>query len=326
MKSWRSERFGPANETVELRDIEKPEPAADQLLLKVRAAGVALPDVMMLEGRYPLVSEPPVSPGMEVVGDVVAAGSDADVEEGTRVIALARATTGWGGLSEYCLANASDAMVAPDALSDVEAAGFYVPFKTAHVGLVHRLAIKAGETLVVPGASGSSGSAAVVLGKALGATVIAIAGGEEKCAFVRACGADHVIDHRKDDPIKAIVDLAGKKGVNAVFDAVGGDLGTRLLDTLKNGGRMGIVGFASGGFLELDPHKLLMNNVAAVGIFAGNLLPEQLRQTYDELGQMVAEGRIKVPIGEAFPFDAVPDALRAVKESTAPGKIVVTMG
>ena len=325
MQAWRADRFGEPGEVLELQQVDLPPPGPGQIAMRVLAAGMALPDVLMLQGRYPTVKAPPVSPGMEAVGIVTAVGADAAHAVGDRVMATTRSTGGWGGFAEHCLADASRAFPVPAGMGDIEAAGFVIPYKTAHIALVHRCRLQPGEWLLVLGAAGSSGAAAIQLGKAIGARVIAVASSPAKIAFCTANGADHVINYREEDLGERVRAITGGHGADVVFDPVGGDLAQQALRHTARLGRFGLVGFASGGWVELSAHTLLRANISAVGIYAGDMTQAEIDQTVAELTAHAEAGRIRSLVSRSFAFDQVPAALAVQQAGDFLGKLAVVV-
>ena len=221
MKSWTAQEFGRIDDVLKLVDVPEPAPPPPGCMtVNVLAAGVGLPDVLMTMGTYPLVTRPPVSPGQEVVGIVTAVAEGVPYAVGDRVLATSLFSHNSGGFSQQCYVATELASKVPAGMPDEQAAGFIIPYQTAHCALVQRCQIQAGESLLVLGASGSSGSAAIQLGKALGATVIAVAGGEQKSAFCQSIGADHVVDYRKGPIAEQVRERVGS--VDIIFDPGGG--------------------------------------------------------------------------------------------------------
>ncbi|MDO8703742.1 MAG: NADPH:quinone oxidoreductase family protein [Sulfuricaulis sp.] len=325
MKSWRAEAFGKPRDVLRLREIELPQPPQKCVAVRVSAVGVGLPDLFMTQGIYPLVKAPPVSPGQEVVGEVVAAGAGAQFSVGDRVMGLTQYAQGWGGYSQYCLMADHRVCLAPACLSDEEAAGFCIPFRTAHAALVTRTALKPGETLLVLGAAGSSGSAAIQLGKSMGATVIAVASSTEKLEFCERIGAQHLINYKDKagDFVEAVKRLTGGRGVDVIFDPVGGETCERAAHCLARYGRIGLVGFASGSWPRLDPLDMVLKNYSALGVFAGGLALAEEGQTFVDLCALAEQGKIKTPIARVFAFDEVLSALKLLETSPPPGKMII---
>lgn len=323
MKAWRAERFGDPVDVLRLRDMEIPEPRPGWLTVEVSAAGVALPDVLMLKGAYPLVKTPPVSPGMEAAGTVVAAGDQDRFVVGDRIMTTAGSVLGWGGFAQYCLADAGKAMAIPAGMTDLQAAGFVIPFKTAHMALVHRSLLRAGETLLVLGAAGSSGAAAVQLGKALGARTIAVASSASKLDFCRSIGADFVVNYTSESLVDRVQDITAGAGADVVFDPVGGELGGLAMHCTARRGRYGLIGFASGAWPSLDQQEMVLRNFSVVGIFAGMMTESELEMTSSELVGLAHSGMIATPIGHVFPFDEAIAALTSQERGDVPGKLIL---
>lgn len=199
MNIWRADTFGDPQNVLKKVELDLPPVPDGCVAVRVAASGVGLPDLMMVQGGYPLVTKPPVTPGQEVVGEIVAVGAGVELPIGKRVMTTTLFQQAWGGFAETCLSNSWGVLSpAPKRLSDEQAAGFLIPFHTAHGALVQRANVQKGETLLVLGGAGSSGSAAIQVGKALGATVIAAAGSKEKVAFCLAQGADHAVNYRDE--------------------------------------------------------------------------------------------------------------------------------
>ena len=322
MKSWRAESFGPINDVLRLQDVPDLGPPPPRTAkVKVLAAGIGLPDAFMTEGRYPLVPKPPVSPGQEVAGIVTEIGADAPFAVGDRVMGGTHFTVSAGGFSEYCYLSPLLSSKIPDHISDVQAAGFTVPYLTAHAGLVQRVGLKVDETLLVLGASGSSGSTAVQLGKALGANVIAVAGGAEKCAFCKSLGADHVVDYRAGPISKQV--SAVSQGADVIFDPVGGDAYKDAVQCINTHGRIAIVGFSSGEWCALDPLDMVSRSYSAFGVFLLQCSREEINRAYSDLTEMHRTGKIRVPVAETIAFDNVANAVHRLSEGDVLGKFVV---
>jgi NADPH2:quinone reductase len=322
-RSWQAKAFGEPTDVLRLEDLEFPEPAEGTVLVKVHACGLGLPDLLMVTGNYPLLPEPPVSPGQEVAGEVVATTGNSAFSVGDRVMGLTTFLDRRGGYGDYAYLIEQKTRRVPASLTDAEAAGLLIGFRTAFAGLADRVRVAAGETLLVLGAAGSSGSSAVILGKALGATVIAAAGSEEKLAFCRGIGADHVVDYRARDIGEAVKEITDGHGADVLFDPVGGAQGTKALAGIARLGRVAVVGYASGSWLTLDPLDMVMRSYTAAGVFAAGT-PEEDQVAFDRLTQLAAERTITVPVTTVASFDDVP-AVIAAAQSGKPGKTVVTM-
>lgn len=310
MKAWRAETFGKPSEVLKLVDIDVPVPGPGEALVRVLATNIGLPDRMMLEGRYFLVPNPPVTPGQEVVGIVEAAGPGYPYAVGTRIIGGANFTTGSGGLAEYCLSPGNGAVPAPDDMPDEQAAAFLGTFHVAFVGLVNRARAKPGETLLVLGGSGGTGSTAIQLAKALGLIVIATVRDAKKAAFCREQGADHVINLGSGSLGEQVRALTGGKGADIVYDTVGSPLTEQALDAIAIGGRYVLIGFAGGSdFPTIEPLKILMHGISVTGALHSVRTPDERDEAITVLGRLFSERKIAMPIDQVIAFADVPGAL-----------------
>ncbi len=323
MKYWRATQFGEAKQVLRLEERELGPPAAGIVELRVEATGVGLPDVLMVRGNYPAVRQPPVTPGQEIAGTVVRVGPGCGLKPGDSVISMTRFAEGMGGFAERCQVPEALTSRRPRGMSAEEAAGFWVPFHTGYVGVVQRGQLKAGETLLVLGAAGSSGSAAIQLGKALGATVIATVSSQEKVEFCRALGADHAINYR-DVPIhEGVQQIVGRKGVEMIFDPVGGAAYDQAVKCIARHGRVILIGYSSGSWARVDPLHAVLRSYSLVGAFPGARTPEETSAQHEALCAMAEAGKIRTPIDRVFPFEQVPEALERVGSNRAVGKVIV---
>lgn len=316
--------FGAPKDVLQLSEHVWGPPPEGCLLVKVDACGVGLPDMLMTMGVYPIVPAPPVTPGQEVTGEVVAVSEGSAFKAGDRVMGVTQIGGGlfFGGMSEYAYIRESQTLQVPDVLSAEEAAGFLVAFRTAYSALVERMPVSEGHVVVVLGGAGSSGAATIAMGKALGATVIAVAGSDDKLEFCKGIGADHALSYRSGDFAQEILDLTDGRGANVIFDPVGGETATKSLKAIARFGQFGIVGFASGGWVTLDPLDMLLRSYSAVGVYAGAYTPAEDRVAYDALFRMAQEGRIRTPVGKVYSLDEAAEAVQAMA-SPLPGKQIV---
>ena len=227
MQAWLVSGAGAPSAVLERVERAAPEVGPGLVRARVHAAGCGLPDVLMCRGTYPLTPPLPFTPGQEIAGEVLEVGPDCESRVGERIMGVTAFLTGFGGFADEALVYDHFALPIPAEMSDEQAAGFSIPYHTAWVGLVRRAALAPKETLLVLGASGGTGSAAVQLGRALGARVIAAAGGPDKVAFCRALGADEVIDYRSEDIPERVRELTGGTGAQVIYDPVGGVDGSR---------------------------------------------------------------------------------------------------
>jgi NADPH2:quinone reductase len=322
VKSWRAAAFGKPSEVLRLVDTDVPAPGPDQALVRVLAANIGLPDRMMLEGRYFMVPKPPVTPGQEVVGIVEVAGAGYPYPVGTRVIGVTNFASGSGGLAEYCLSPGQGTVLAPEGMDNAAAAAFLGTFHVAYVGLVNRARAAAGETLLVLGGSGGTGSTAIQLGKALGLCVIATVRDPGKADFCREQGADHVIDLQAEPLADRVRALTGGKGADIVYDTVGAPLTEQALESIAIGGRFVLIGFAGGtAFPAIDPFQILMRGISITGALNTVRTPAERDDAIATLGALFREGRIHMPIDQIVEFADVPEALDRLGGAVS-GKLV----
>ena len=324
MKAVLCHAFGSPDDLA-VADIPSPPVAAGAVKIRVRACGVNFPDVLLVQGLYQLQPPFPFSPGLEVAGDVIEVGAGvAAPRVGDRVIA----TMMYGGFAEEAVAPAALTLPMPAAMSYEHGAGFPLVYGTAHVGLAHRAQLQAGETLLVLGAAGGVGLAAVELGKKLGARVIAAASMPEKTALARAYGADETINYTRENLRDRINDLTGGRGADVIFDPVGGDLFDQAVRRIAWEGRYLVIGFASGRIPALPANIALLKNAALVGLFWGAYLqrdPAVIRDSFAQLLQWYAAGDLKPHIHKTFPLADAPAALRELMERRALGKVLLTV-
>ena len=325
MKAWQIQEYGAPSQVLALAETQLPEPGPGEIRLQVRAAALGLPDVMMCRGEYEYHPELPFTPGQEVCGIVEAVGEGVSVSPGDRLMAVTSFYNGYGGFAEQAMTEQSMIYPVPESMLDTEAAAFGISFHTAWTALVSRGCLQAGETLVVLGAAGGSGSAAVQLGRALGARVIAVAGGSEKLERCRSYGADEVIDHRSQDFVESVQKMTNGRGANVIFDPVGGALCERAVECLASEGRLLLIGFASGAGSVPSAHKLLLRNCSVMGVFVGGYSPEQRLAMHTSLLDLYTNGRIRPLVDRTIDFAQIPEGLAAIEDRAARGKIVASI-
>ena len=259
------------------------------------------------------------------IHEVAAVAAGSRFAPGQRVMGITPAALAqpYGGYSDYAYVLEAKTLPVPAALSFEEAAGFVIPFRTAHQALAERVQVGPGEVLAILGASGGVGSAAIQLGKALGATVIAVAGGEDKLKFCADAGADHGVNHRETDVAAELNRLTGGAGVDVLLDVVGGELATGALKGVGSGGRVSVAGYASGAFLTVDAMDLLLRNYAVVGVYAGGTTPEQDAAAWERLFALVDQGAIRTQVGTVSGFEEVPEVLSRLTSGGPAGKHVI---
>jgi NADPH:quinone reductase len=323
MHAWQVVEHGEPVDALRLVEIAPPEPAPTEVRVRVGAAALGLPDVLMCRGSYPLTPVLPFTPGQEVAGIVTCAGAQTRIAVGTRVMAVTSFFAGHGGFAEETLAMANSTFPVPAEMRDVEAAGFFIAYHTAWAALVQRGGLQPGERLLVLGAAGGTGAAAISVGRALGAQVIAAAGGADKGAYCRSQGAHAVIDHQAESLPEAVAAVTGGHGVDLIFDPVGGAVSTAAVQCLANEGRLLVVGFASGAWVTISLLDAVMRNYSVVGVMGAGRDHARDTAAHAELLRLYREGLIRTAPTRTAPFDQLPNALQAVADRKSLGRIVV---
>jgi NADPH2:quinone reductase len=323
MRAMRCHAFGPP-ETLVLDQAPIPQPGPGQVAIKVAAAGVNFADILMTGGQYQEKPPLPFSPGLEAAGTVTEVGEGVTgFALGERVLAM----TDWGAFAEQAVARAGDVFAIPPEMDFATAAALSIAYGTAYGALTWRAELKPGETLLVHGATGGVGLAAVEVGRAMGATVIATASGPDKLALAKARGAHHVIDYRHEDVRARVKEICG--GVDVAFDPVGGAAFEASLRVANWGARILIVGFAGGTVPQIPANILLVKNASAIGFYFGSYRrhrPELLPGTFAQLFAWYREGLIRPLVSERFPLDRAAEALLRLRDRRATGKIVLELG
>ncbi len=279
----------------------------------------------MCESTYPLTPPLPFVPGQEVCGVVAAVGDRVEIALGTRVMAVTSFFDGRGGFAESTIAPVSTCFRVPDDMSDVDAASFRIGFSTAWIGLVRRGALQAGEWLLVLGAAGGSGAAAIQLGRALGARVIAVAAGADKLRFCEGLGADILIDRTTRSVRDVVIQATDGRGADVIYDPVGGDPARSAARALAPGGRLLAVGFASGEWVTMTTPDLVGRNASLVGVYAGGLTDHENQSDHEALLALVSAGAIG-RFATSIPFDELAGAVDKVGTGAAIGKLVAVAG
>ena len=313
-------------ETLTVEEVSDPLVGDGQLRIAVAAAGVNFADILMVGGSYQESPEFPFSPGLEVAGTVIDCGPGVTgFAPGDRVMA----GCAHGGFAEQVVIPAHDAYPLPEAMGFDIAGGFPVAYGTAYGALAWRADLKAGDSLLVLGAAGGVGLSAVEVGKAMGATVIAAAGGPEKGDIARAHGADHVIDYRRQDLRATVRELTGGTGCNVIFDPVGGDSFDAAVRCLAWEGRLIVIGFASGRIPSAPANILLVKNCGVLGFYWGAYRrrePERFRAAFDRLLAWYEQGRLDPHISQTLPLERAGEALSTLRDRRSTGKVVLVTG
>jgi NADPH2:quinone reductase len=308
-----------------IEDVPTPPLATSYVRIAVRAAGVNYADTLIIAGNYQLKPPLPFSPGFEVAGRVLeCAAGVTRCKPGDRVMAVIE----YGGFAEQVVAPQDCVFVLPDTIDDVLAAAFPAAYGTSHLGLKYKAGLLAGEILLVHGAAGGVGLTAVEVGKRLGATVIATASGPEKVKVCADAGADHALDSRAENLRDQIRAASGGRGVDVVYDPVGGRLFDLSLRSTVVGGRILIVGFASGEIPQIPANILLVKNISAIGYYWGahrSLAPHWMQQSFEELLRWLAEGSLRPHVSQTYPLTEAVQALQALRARRTTGKAVLTV-
>lgn len=322
MKAVLCKAFGPA-ETLVLEEIASPEAKKNEVLLEVHAAGVNFPDTLIIEGKYQFKPPFPFSPGGEASGVVTAVGEKVShLKVGDRVMAL----TGWGSFAEEVAVPGYNVMLVPASMDFASAAAFGMTYGTSMHALKQRANLQPGETLLVLGASGGVGLAAVEIGKAMGAKVIAAASSAEKLEVVKAAGADELINYSESNLKDEVKRLTGGQGADVIYDPVGGDLFDAAIRSIAWNGRLLVVGFASGRIPELPVNLTLLKGAAVVGVFWGAFAqrqPQDNAANFEQLFAWHAEGKLKPLVSQTFPLAQAAEAINLLGQRKAVGKVVV---
>ena len=310
-------------EALRLQDVAEPQPGPGEVLINVTAVGLNFSDTLILRNKYQVTPALPFSPGSEIAGTIEATGAGVTgFKAGQRVVAY----TGGNGCREKVVTKASNAVAIPDGVSDEAAAALPVTFGTALHGLKDRGRLQAGETVAVFGAAGGAGLAAVEIAKLMGARIIAVASSEEKLALARKHGADEAIDYAVEDLKARLKALTGAKGVDVLYDPVGGDYAEAGLRAMAWDGRYLVVGFASGTIPRLPLNLVLVKGCAIVGVFWPAFVarePERHRANMVELLDWCRQGLIAPHIHARFGLGETAEALALIEGRKVTGKVIV---
>lgn len=325
MRAVLCKEYGPP-ESLVVEDVDPPAIHDDGVRIRVHAAGVNFPDVLMIKGEYQFKPPFPFSPGGEVAGEVTEVGAGVDgVAVGDRVLSV----VGSGGFAEEVVANAPGVIKIPDSMDWNSAAALGMTYGTSVYALEKRAALAEGEWLLVHGAAGGVGLSAVEIGKAMGARVIGTGGNDEKLKVVVERGADEVVNYRDEEFKDRVKEITGGAGADVIYDPVGGDVALQSLRCIGWGGRLLVIGFAGGTIPELPANLVLLKSCQVVGVFWGAYAmqwPDQVKGDFDRLFGWWEEGRIAPHVSHEFGLDQASDALYALINREVVGKAVVTVG
>lgn len=315
---------GPEKLVVE--EVPAPPMRDGGVRIAIHAAGVNFADTLLIAGQYQDKPPLPFTPGMEVSGIITEIGAGVShLKPGDRVLA----SVGRGGYAEEIVTEAEIVHRIPDAMDFVTAAGFPVAYSTSHGAYAWRGRLKPGETVLVLGASGGVGLTAVEIAKAMGATVIAAAGGADKLAVAKAAGADHLVDYTREDLRERVKELTRGRGVDLVYDPVGGDAFDQSLRCIAWEGRVIVIGFAAGRIPQIPANLVLVKNIDVIGFFWGSYRrykPHLMAESYQQLFRWFEAGKLKPHISHRLPLSEVATAFELLKTRKSTGKVVLTTG
>ena len=324
MKAVLCKAYGPP-ETLVIEDVPSPEPGPGDVVVSVKAASVNFPDVLIIQNKYQFKPPLPFSPGSEVAGIVKAVGDGVtNVAAGDPVMAF----TTYGAFAEEVMTDARRLLPLPPGMDFVSAAAFGLTYATSDHALRDRGQLAAGETLLVLGAAGGVGLAAIEIGKALGARVIACASTDDKLAVCRAHGADENINYATDDLRERIKSLTDGHGVDVVYDPVGGSYSEPALRSLAWRGRLLVVGFAAGDIPKIPLNLTLLKGCSIVGVFWGEFTrrePQRFAESMQQLGRWYAAGKLKPHVSHTYPLARAAEALTQMANRQVKGKVVLTV-
>lgn len=322
MKAIVCRTYGPP-ENLELEEIDDPIPAENEAIVQVYSASLNFPDGLQIQGKYQFQPPMPFTPGSEVGGIITSVGAGiGDFAVGDRVMA----TPGIGGLAEQVAVKADGLRKIPDSMDFKTAAGFAMIYTTSYYALKQRGQLQSGETLLVLGASGGVGLAAVELGKLMGAKVIAAASSDEKLDFVNRLKPDALLNYGDGELKERVKELTDGKGADVIYDPVGGDLFDQSCRCINWNGRLLVVGFASGRIPEYKANLALLKGASMVGVFLGRFRkeePQEYEKNFTELLQMYDAGKLKPIVTESFAMTDFVDAFNVFTERKVMGKVTL---
>jgi NADPH2:quinone reductase len=325
MKAWRVHEWGEP-ETMVLEEVPVPSVGPGEVRIRNRAAALNFFDVLQVQGKYQLKPPFPFIPGAEVAGVVDAVGEGViGFRAGDRVLSMTRGN----GFADYCSISASRVFQIPPGMSFEQAAAFPIAYHTSWFALTHRINLREGETLLVHAGASGVGMAAIQIGKALGARVLATAGAPAKCDFARAQGADEAFDYSNPDWIDRVKATTGGSGADVIFDPVGGEIFDQSLKCIAQEGRVLVIGFASGNIPAPPLNRVLLKNISIVGVLWGGYLQAHTSyagEVQQKLSELYAARKIKPSTEAVYPFESAPLGLRDLANRRIMGKSVLSFG
>lgn len=325
MKAWRVHEWGEP-ETMKFEDIPVPDPGPGQVRIRVRAAGINFFDILQVQGKYQVKPPFPFTPGAEIAGTVDAAGEGAtEFAPGSRVLSI----THGNGMAEYCIGRQGMTFPIPGGMDFPEAAAMPIVYHTSYFALRERALIQPGEWLLVHAGASGVGVSAIQLGRAFGARVIATAGSQAKLDFAMSLGAEFGVNYSDAAWVDHVKQITGGKGADVIYDPVGGDVFDLSTKCIAPGGRLLVIGFASGRIPTIAVNRILIKDMAVVGALWGPFAaahPDYLAEAQGALARMYEDGQIHPPKPHCYPLDQAPIALRDLANRKILSKAVLTSG
>jgi len=305
-------------------EIDRPQPRQGEALIKVESAALNFPDLLLIAGKYQVKPPLPFSPGLEVAGTVEEVAGDGEgLSRGNRVMAQLN----MGGFAEYAVAPVAAIRRLPEKMTYDEGASFPLVYQTSYFGLAYRAALKPGESVLIHSAAGGVGLAALQIARALGAgLIVATAGSDSKLELLKEQGADIALNYQNEDFVEIVKRETGGRGVDIIYDPVGGEVGERSTKCIAFEGRLLLIGFTSGKFSNFVSNHVLIKNYSVVGLHWGSYRhhnPARIEQAWKELFDLYEQGKLKPVIGGRFKMDNVAEAMEFLASRQAVGKVVL---
>ncbi|WP_158738243.1 NADPH:quinone oxidoreductase family protein [Alteribacillus sp. YIM 98480] len=324
MKAWQVRKLGEPKEALQIEKMPAPEPGSGEVLIKTEAAALNFFDILLCKGEYQEKPPLPFIPGAEMAGEITDTGPDTISAKGQRVLATPQLPK--GGWSEHVVVKEEDVFPIPESLAASEAASMFITYQTSYYALHRCGRLQKGEVLLVHAGSGGVGSAAIQLGKAAGAKIIATSGSDEKVTLCEELGADLAINYKTEDFVEKVKAFTDGRGADVIYDPVGGDVFDRSRKCIAFEGRILVIGFAGGRIAEAPTNHALIKNYSIVGVHFGlfrKKFPEKVIKAHHELMELHQKGYISPMVYEEFSFENVTEALERLGGRQTYGKVVI---
>lgn len=324
MKQWQVVQLGDPHQALQLNEVEQSPLRPGTVRIKVEASALNFFDILQCQGKYQEQYELPFTPGAEVSGVIEEVAENVPFQVGMHVIAQTKLPN--GGFAQSVVVNTENVFEIPQSMLFAEAAGMFITYQTTYYALKRMGKLQKGETLLVHAGAGGVGSAAIQIGKAFGATVIATAGNDEKTALCKELGADFVINYEREDFVAIVKELTKNAGANVIFDSVGGDVFQKSRKCIAFEGRILVIGFAGGEIPQVPVNHILIKNYSVVGVHWGyyyKRMPQEVVLAHHELMDMYKEGQIKPLVYKEYEMDQLPEALALLADRATYGKLIL---